>query len=73
MTDPQVKNSEEANHTVMQKAFQTDLDTFAFLNSPERSLERKLSTKAMATGTTTQPTYSMLAGKQEIVPAQHFR
>ena len=39
MTDPRVKYSEEANCTVLRKAFNTELTTFEYMNLPEQALE----------------------------------
>ena len=64
MTDPQIKNSEETNHTILHKAFHTDLDTFAYLNTPERSLERRQTGKSLAAGAKSQPASSVLSGTQ---------
>ena len=62
MTDPHVKNSEEASQSILQKAFHTDLELFEYLDLPEHTLLRKQFAKTMTGGHLTQPSSSVLAG-----------
>lgn len=56
-----------ANHTATQKAFNTDLNFFDFLDLPQHDLDRKQFAKCMAGSVLTQPTSFVFTGEIQIM------
>ena len=62
MTDPLLKFSEEPNRAALQKALNTDLNLFEYLDKPENALVRKMFARSMAGAVATQPASAVLTG-----------
>lgn len=63
MTDPQLKLSEEPNRAALQRALNTDLNLFEYLDKPENAVVRKMFAKSMEGAVATQPAAAVLKGE----------